>query len=45
MRYSIKTWAKIQAISIFQELIDSAKISTADAMKTASKRAIQNEIK
>ena len=36
----LKTWVKISAIND-QKLLDSAKKSTTDAIKTASKRAIQ----
>ena len=37
----LKTWVKILSSKYSQKLLDSAKKSTTDAIKTASKRAIQ----
>ena len=37
----LKTWVKISSNKYSQKLLDSAKKSTADAIKTVSKRVIQ----
>ena len=37
----VKTWVKILSNKYSQKLLDSAKKPTADAIKTASKKAIQ----
>ena len=40
-RFLQKTWVEIYAVNTGQKLLDSAKKSTTDAIKTASKREIQ----
>ena len=41
--YGFLSFAKSMIIKYSQKLLDSAKISTTDAIKTASKRAIQQK--
>ena len=41
--YGFLSFAKNMIIKYSQKLLDSAKISTTDAIKTASKRAIQQK--